>query len=434
MRESQNITTQDATQAVEPTAVAEQSNSHRLQLSVCGLNHVHAELALREHFALSPQDSERTLRRLLDSGLCDQALVLSTCNRTELYAFGAEPDHAARLKNEFLALGGDAAPAVEPPPIYEYQGIEAVRHLFAVTAGLDSMILGENQIKQQVREAVELSRAAGACGADLNRLIEAGFHAGKCIRTETDLNTGTLCVAKAAVLKAEQALGTLAGKVCVVIGAGKIGRIAARVIGEQGPARLYIINRTPEHAGFVAQELGAESYGLDALACVLPEAEFILGAAYAPELLLSRDDYEAACSGNNRPAHCCMVDAAVPRILDPALSTLHGIDLFDIEQLEEIIEDNRRRRQTAAEQAWRIIDEEVENYRSVMQSAELAPIIQRLRERFDRIFDEEQNQLQTTLGHPLDKKNQSAQRRIKQRLLHEAITQVKALVEQDRMD
>lgn len=398
----------------------------RPTLHVCGLNHVRTPIALREHYALSVEQSAELTRRLAGEALSGQLLVLSTCNRTEIYAFGPQPHFADRLRRVFLELGKQVEGAAGAPPVYEYAGLEAVRHLFAVGAGLDSMILGENQIKQQIAQACETSRAEGALGADLTRAIDAAHRVGKRIRTETDLNVGTLCVGKAAVLKGEQILGELRGRVCLVIGAGKIGELAARAIAERHPGRLWIVNRTVEKAQEIAGELGGEAYGLDSLSCLLPEAEFIVGAAYAPELIMDRARYESFCPPHRRPERLCIVDAAVPRIIDPGLGELGGVELFDIEHMEEIVEENRRRREGAAEHAWRILEEELGRFQATLKAAELAPVIQCLHLHVDRIFEEEQAGLTADLSEELLGKISLMQHRIKQRLMHEVIQEVKA--------
>jgi len=395
----------------------------RMALYVCGLNHRRAPIAVRERYALSPEQCGALLRQYVSQGLADQILILSTCNRTEFYAYSARPQFARELREAFLALGRENGDGDEPP-IDEYEGDAAVRHLFAVGSGLDSMILGENQIKQQLTQAYELCRAEAATGPDLNRLIEASHRAGKRIRTETDLNAGTLCMAKAAVLRGEQVLGGLEGKVCMVIGAGKIGQIAARPIAERHPARLWIVNRTVERAGAIAAELGAEAYGLDSLDCLLPEAQFILGAAYAPELILDRARYEHFCA-EGRPERVCMVDAAVPRIIDPAIGELAGVELFDIEHMEEIVEENRQRRQEQASDAWVIVEEEVRKYLAAQHSATLGPVIQKLHAQVDEIFDEEREKLEVFCPPELIGKLKATHHRIKQRLMHEVIQEIK---------
>lgn len=413
-----------------PAAEAQTARPAAL-LHVCGLNHTRASIPQRERYALSSEQCAALLRSLKDSaqpaGRNDQFMILSTCNRTELYAFSTRPRFTTELRQTFLALGGipSDAPEADLPAIYEYQGLEAARHLFAVGSGLDSMILGENQIKQQIRQAFELSLAEGASGPDLHRLVEAGHRIGKRIRTETDLNVGTLCVGKAAVLKGEQTLGDLRGRTCLIVGAGKVGRIAARAISERHPARLWVVNRSIENAREIADELGGEAYGLDALACLLPEAEFIIGAAYAPELILAADLYAAQCPAGRRPARVCMVDAAMPRILDPALGAIEGVQLFDIEHMDEIVAENRRRREGAAREAWHIVEDELEKYGQAARIAEMAPVIQRLQARFDRIFEEEGAAGGSTAPPAPSGQIQSIHRRLKQRLLHEVIQELK---------
>lgn len=408
--------------------------STALKFYVCGLSHVRADLATRERFALSAEQAAAFARELKSSaeaaGEVCQALVLSTCNRTEVYAFSSQPRFGDALRERFCALGETSDPGAAPPPLYEYDGGEAARHLFAVGAGLDSLILGENQIKQQIQGAWELSQREGATGPDLQRLIDAAHRCGKRIRTETVLNVGTLCVGKAAVLRGEEALGGLAGRVCLVLGTGKVGRMAARAIAERGPARLLLVNRTRAHAEALAAELAdllaAEAYAIDDLHVLLPDVDLVLGAAYAPELLLTEVAYTEA-TRTGRPAQVCMIDAAVPRILDPTLAELPGVAVADIEHMTTVVEANRARRTEAARQAWQIVEEEIGRYRAAVQAAELAPVIRRLTGEFDRIFAEEAAEFDVASPREQATREQARLRRLKQRLLHEAIGQIKAL-------
>lgn len=412
------------------TGIAPESDARRPVLHLCGINHTRAPLSMLERFALDPEASRRLLRRLVTEAGAVQALVLSTCNRTELYAYSNDSNFGAVLREIMLEIGEQAAPGEGGAvPLYEYRGMEAVRHLFAVESGLDSMILGENYIKAQVRLAWEASRRCDAAGSELNRLVQAALRCGKRIRTETQLNVGTLEVDIAAIMKGEQVLGTLQGRVCLVIGAGKIGRRAAIAIAERRPARLIIVNRTVETAREIAGSCGAEAYGLDELSRLLPLAEFVLGAAYTPEFVIRREAYEASRSAAGAPPRVCLVDTAVPRIFDPALAEIDGMRLFDIEQMRGIVELNRNRRVRAAQEGWRIVEEELEQYRQALLHAELAPAIQRLRGRFDQVFKEERDTLESLAGNEADcRKLEAIQHRIKQRLLHEVIVELKTRV------
>jgi glutamyl-tRNA reductase len=404
------------------TARAARATAH-----VCGINHTRASLEVLERYALSPEAAEALLRRLVEEMGAGQAMVLSTCNRTEIYGWSEEAGLGGRLREALLGVGEEAEPEAGPPPLYEYRGVEAVRHLFAVESGLDSMILGENHIKAQVRRAWVMSQATGAAGAELNRTVQGALRCGKRIRTETGLNEGTLECDMAAILKGERELGTLEGKTCLVIGAGKIGRRSARAIAERRPARLLIVNRTVATAREIADACCGEAHGLEALEGLLPTADFVLGAAYAAEFVVRREAYAAArADGGATPAAVCMVDTAVPRIFDPALGDLEGVRLFSLEQMQEIVESNRQRRLAAAQEGWRIVEEEIERHRAAEQQAELAPAIERLKEEFDRIFEQERSALEMMADSPAaSRKLEAVQERIKQRLLHEVIVEMK---------
>jgi glutamyl-tRNA reductase len=400
-------------------------------MHVCGISHARAPLETLERYALSPDAARAMLGRVRSEAAASQAMVLSTCNRTELYAWSDAPDCAARLRALMLAIGAqaapDAAPDAAPPPLYEHRGLEAIRHLFAVESGLNSMILGENHIKRQAREAWEASQAAGTAGPDLNRAMQAALACGKRIRSETALNVGTLELDIAAILKAEQELGSLEGRVCLVIGAGKIGRRAARALAERRPARLLIVNRTPSKARAIAEACGGEAHGLDALPGLLPLADFVLGATYAPEYVV-RLDALAQAPARDGARVACLIDVAMPRVIDPRLAELPGVRLFDLEHMQEAVEANRRKRLDAARVAWDLVEEEIEKYRRAAAQAALAPAIARLRERFDHAVEQERPELDALmagLDEPARRKLKALHRRLKQRLLHEAIVELK---------
>lgn len=400
----------------------------QVELYICGINHERASLAIRERFALDLARCGQALQRLRQDGLADESLLLSTCNRTELYVFGSQrtamPDQMQRF---ILSLASGDVEEHHVPPFYVYDGLEAARHFFAVNSGLDSMILGENEIKAQIRHAFDLSQEMEVAGPNIHRLMEWANRCSKRIRTETKLNTGTLSFGKAAVIRAEQELGTLVGKVCIVIGAGKVGRVAAEAIAERNPARLIIVNRSPEKAKELAEGLRAEVAPIMAIAQVMPQADLIIGAAFAPNFLVTREMFEKVRGPKPLKPKVCLIDTAVPRILDKGIGDLDGVLRLDIGDLEGVISENRDKRKAAARQAWELVEEEVEKYHRHVRTSSLGPIIERMRARFEEVFAEALEALQDDAPDTQAEQLQDYHRRLKQRLLHEATREMKKL-------
>lgn len=399
------------------------------KLFVCGVNHERAELAIREKFALNGEQCRQALDRIREDGLASEAMVLSTCNRTEIYAFCPwEDSYAERLQSFFISLGGQEIEPHHIPPLYNYDGLEAVRHLFAVNAGLNSMILGENEIKSQIRQAFEISNTAKMAGQNLHRLIQRANRCSKRIRTQTELNAGTLCFGRASIMRAEEVLGTIEGKVCIVIGAGKVGRTAAIALAEKRPARLIIVNRTRDRAMEVARDIDAEILPITQMLPAIREADLILGAAFAPNFLVTRQMFEQVRGEAPSDHKVCLIDAAVPRILDEKIGMLPGVTLLDIGDLEGIIAANREKRTIAAQKAWELVEEEVEKFRGRLQTRNFGPMIEGLKRSFDGLFAEMADELdEEDMPEGLRRKMRHSHHRLKQRLLHKAIGEMKAL-------
>ncbi len=422
-------TTEQLQQRIRDETFHDLNISRHLPLAwLCGMNHISAPLAMRERFALNSGQAQDLIQHVRTDHNDCQFMIISTCNRTELVAFSNDPGFGIQLREIFVNIHPGIFDANMPPPIYEYSGIEAARHLFAVTAGLDSLLLGENQIKGQLKKAFENGLAGGAIGPEMHRLYASANHCSKRIRSETELNLGTLEVGKAAVLKGEMVLGGLKGRHCLVIGSGKVGRLAARAIAEREPSRFCIVNRSLRNAEMTASEAGAEARSLDELPALLADADFILGAAYAPELVLSESIYQKACRNRHRNTKVCMVDVGVPHILDKRLNSIDHVELFNLEEMQGIIDCHRRQRAGAAQHAWKIVDEEIESYRSALKSAELAPMIRRLDETISRILEEE-SILSPSAPKPISQEmTRLQQHRLKQKLMHEMIREVRDLL------
>lgn len=418
----------DAAEAAQP-AGDDAAKLGDQTIYVCGINHERAELAIRERFAMDRGRCLEALAEMRHQGLAGEAMVLSTCNRTEIYAAGhANGEFTKQLRAYFLSLGGKEEGEHHTVPLYNYNALEATRHFFAVNAGLNSMILGENEIKGQVRQAFEASKQEGMLGTTLHRFFEGANRCAKRIRTQTDLNTGTLSYGKASVLRAEELLGTIEGKVCLVIGAGKVGRVAAEALAERNPSRLVIINRTPENAAQLAEGIDAETAAIGEIPELIRDAHLVIGAAFAPNFLVTKEMFLAARGESSSESQVCLVDAAVPRILDRGIGELPGVTRLDISDLESIIAINRDKRIQASQRAWEYVEEEMEKFHGrAKAAASVAPVISRLKDRFDKVFSEFLAEMDDAHDGSPNSKKHLYLHRMKQRLLHESITEIKRL-------
>ncbi|HSS80465.1 MAG TPA: glutamyl-tRNA reductase, partial [Gaiellaceae bacterium] len=335
------------------------------RLLALGVSHHHAPLEVRERLYL--QDGQAAeLAEVLG-----EAVVLSTCNRTEIYLVGADPERArVQLEQRSgLELEGMLA---------RWDDGEAVSHLFRVAAGLDSLVPGESQILGQVRDAYESARTRGATGALLNRLFEDALHAGKRVRTEAKLHELPESVAASAVELGVRELGGVEGKRALLFGAGKMSELAARDLRERG-AEVVISSRTLESAQDLAERVGGSAAVFDAVAVELPEADLVISATRCPYPILHAE----AVRPREKPL--VLVDVAVPRDLDPAIGELEDCTLFDIDALGEGLVG----REEDIREAEAIVAEEAARFAEWRRSRDAAEAIRDLRTRAEEIRSEE---------------------------------------------
>ncbi len=353
-----------------------------MDVTLFGVNHRTAPVAIRERLARGCPDVASWLATSGRRTGLDEAVVLSTCNRIELYGavHGREPG-AGHARRAFLSLFGEDA--LEGGS-YVYSGVAACRHGMRVAAGLDSLVLGERQILGQVKEAYATSRQAGATGPVLDRMFSAMFHAAKRVQTETDLATGAVSVASAAVLLAEGVLGSLAGRNVVLVGAGEMATIAARHIAKRGPGRLTIVNRTLARAEALAAQVGAEALPLDSLAASLAEADLVVCATRAPGHLVAAGMVRAAVSGRSGGS-LVFVDVGVPRNVDPSSAGVEGVFVYPVDALSSVVDRGRERRAREALRAEAIVEEEAARFGAWAASLEAVPLVQDLREHFEKV-------------------------------------------------
>ncbi|GAB2671685.1 glutamyl-tRNA reductase [Arenimonas aestuarii] len=330
-----------------------------MPLLVLGLNHQTAPLTLRERVALDAGQLPAALDGLGAVAGVAEAALLSTCNRTEVYAQVEEGAEAG--VSDWLATYHGLAPATLSDYLYVHRDDDAVRHLFRVATGLDSLVLGEPQILGQVKDAWQAARGQQRLRTPLDRLFQQSFQVAKRVRTDTRIGAHPVSVAYAAVRLARQVFSELDRATVLLVGAGDTIELAARHLVDAKAKRLLVANRTLEHAQALASRHGGYALPLSELPRHLPEADIVITATASREPVLRRETVQAALKvRRHRPVF--MLDLAVPRDIEASVASLADVYLYTVDDLEQVIEENRASRREAAEQAQAIIDLQVEHY------------------------------------------------------------------------
>jgi glutamyl-tRNA reductase len=377
--------------------VPAQPTTETARLLALGVSHHHAPLEVRERLYLQDGHAAELAEAL------GEAVVLSTCNRTEIYLLGGDPE---RARTELEQRSGMELESV----LARWDDGEAVSHLFRVAAGLDSLVPGESQILGQVRDAYESARTRGATGALLNRLFEDALHAGKRVRTEAKLHELPESVAASAVELGVRELGGAEGKRALLFGAGKMSEVAARDLRARG-AEVVVSSRTLESAQDLAERVGGRAAAFDAVAVELPEADLVISATRCPYPIL----HAAAVRPREKPL--VLVDVAVPRDLDPAIGELDGCTLFDIDALGEGLVG----REEDVREAESIVAEEAARFAEWRRSRDAAEAIRDLRTRAEEIRSEELARAGSRLSDLSDRERETVETlttQIVNKLLH----------------
>jgi len=361
-----------------------------------GISHLTAPVAVRERMSFTPEQIPTSLRAILGLPGVREAIILSTCNRTEIYADldGEDGDALAR----WLAAERSADDPEVQTRFYRHQGDAAMRHLFRVACGLDSQILGEPQILGQIKDAYELARPSGAAGQRLNRLFQFSFAVAKQVRTDTHIGDNPVSVAYAAVRLAHQVFASFDKLTVLLIGAGETIELAARHLHEQGTRRMVIANRTVSRAHELAEQFQAYAIGLDEIPAHLGEADIVIASTGSPDPVLHKRDVQAAFRGRkHRPL--LIVDIAVPRDVAADVAGMEDVYLFTIDDLHKVVEENLRSRRVAAQEAETMIHAHVTRFNEQLRGLEAVPAIRALREHAATLRDQTLEQARQRLAH-----------------------------------
>jgi len=352
-----------------------------MEIVLVGLNHRTAPVEVRERLSFTADQARQAAEQLRSRGILEETLVLSTCNRSEVYGVPPETSHeCAPGLSSFLSEFHSVRPDVLGESLYHHYDCEAVRHLFRVSAGLDSMLLGEAEILGQVREAYRVAHELGATGPVLNRLFQGALEVGKRVRTETDLGTRPMSVASAGVKLAERIFGKLSGRSALVLGAGAISEQVVGQLRARGIARLFMMNRSRERADELARQYEGKVIGWAEWEAALKAPDVVVSSVSADEPVLRRDTLEKAMAARGNRA-LLLMDLGVPRNIEASAANLYNVYVYNVDDLSDIVQQNRQARENEIPRAGAIVEEHVGKFLSWQASVELVGLVDALRTR-----------------------------------------------------
>jgi glutamyl-tRNA reductase len=392
---------------------------------VVGLSHRTAPVEVRERLAVAPDRLEEELREIAASGRLDEALLISTCNRVELYATSANPIAASRVAKDALARRLPEAAGVDV--LYQERGVDVVRHIFRVASSLDSLVVGEPQILGQVKEAFDAAKGAGTMGTLLGRCFTQAFATAKRVRSETGIAEGTVSISSIASELAKKIFGNLEGRRTLLLGAGEMGEAAARSLRKTG-TNLHVMNRSEDRARALAEACGGRAVPYERLTMEVADADVVIASTASPKFILTPELMKSVIrTRRRRPLF--VIDIAVPRDVDPRVGNMDNVFVYDVDDLQQVAEENLAARAQEVDLAERIVEEEVDAFSRWRRSLELAPTIVALRKQFGQIADEELKRALPRLEGLSESDHavlEAMGRSMVNKLLHQPMTQLKA--------
>ena len=405
------------------------------ELLALGISHKTAPVALRERLAFTEREAGEFAKQLTASAEVREAVVISTCNRTEVYLVVSGAGGAlVKAEGDVLGLLARRAgirPTELAQEIYSPRNCDAARQLYRVTAGLESMIVGEAEIQGQVRRAHEAAMRAGCTGALSNRLFAAALTTGKRVRTETEIGSSRVSVPSVAVDLALSVLGGLEERHVVILGAGETSELTARALAEQGAGTIFVANRHADRALSLAQRFGGSVVGLDGLPDQLVQADIVLSSTSSPHPIVGREELELVMrERGGRPL--LLIDIAVPRDIDAGCGELEGVSLYDIDDLQGVVARNLSTRAGEAPRAQEIVEEEIQRFARWLGQLDVLPTVSALREHGNTLVEQvlAENSGRWESASPRDlARVEAIARAVMTRLLHEPTIRLRSFSE-----
>jgi glutamyl-tRNA reductase len=407
-----------------------------MELIVIGLNHKTAPIEIRERLAFPEDRMEKALSQVKSLPSLKENMILSTCNRVEIYAAARETEKAVLDLKDFLSQYHDLSLKEFEKNLYSLIGEEAVKHIFRVASSLDSMVVGEPQILGQIKSAYNIAAEAKTSGLILHRLLHRAFHVAKRVRTETKIGNSAVSVSFVAVELAKKIFGTLEKRTVLLIGAGEMCELAARHLVSGGIEKVLVTNRTYERAVALALEFRGESIPFEEIHQGLRRVDIVISATNSPKYLIRHEEVSKVIK-NRKQKPIFFIDIADPRDIEPRVGDIENVYLYNIDDLQQVANDNIQDREKEAQKAEALVQDEVIKFVNWYHSLEVTPTIVALRKKFEEIRNKELAKTLSLHPHLSDKERQSLEAltsAIINKILHDPLTLLKQKNEESMAD
>jgi len=399
-----------------------------MELLALGVSHKTAPVAVRERLAFSDAEARRFAEELIRGDDAQETVVISTCNRTELYVVASDPVQAEAAVLTALARRAGIRPTELAEVMYFPRNCDAARQLYRVASGLESMIVGEAEVQGQVRRAYEAALASDTTGPLTNRLFTAALQTGRRVRSETSIGAGRTSVSTVAVELAKDVVGHLGEREVLIIGAGETSELTAQALASEGVATIFVANRHADRARSLAERFGGTVLSLDHLPRQLETADIVVASTSSPHPIVTADALaEVVRARAGKPI--VLIDLAVPRDIDPECADLPGVSVYDMDDLQAVVARNLEVRSGEALRAERVVEDEIQRFAKWLGQLDVVPTVAALRRRGDEIVEgvlAENASRWEALSEPDRRRVEKLARTIAQRLLHEPTLRIKA--------